>query len=215
MSGAIAALTLAACSGAPAATPTPEPPAATVAPSEVPATSIAPADASPVAILPTPDVAPPIAAAETPATGAASPAASDAVGREAGILFRGAAVCIKNASSDPLQIAITRSDNDQDGYRNTSGTETFARGTWRCMKSDTTAKGDAALARITIASGEVFRVSGFNVPLPTSDPEISVDDDWRQLAVGRSTSFKIGKHPITAVRQSNTDDWVIFHVVID
>lgn len=137
------------------------------------------------------------------------PAGTD---RRAGSITRGAAVCVFNGSDDDFSVQITQSEDNQDGYRNTSGTETFAAHSWRCMKSDSYTAAGTARMRITIASGEQFRVEGFNPPW--DPPWIAVNGDSRSREVGETTHFKIGKHPIVAERIDDTGDYVRFDVRI-
>jgi hypothetical protein len=142
--------------------------------------------------------------------GSRSDAATD---RQAGYITRGTAVCIRNASSDTLRISITQAQDDEPAFANTNGTEDLAPNRSRCMKSDAYTASGTARARVTIASGEVFTVEGFNPPANT--PWIGINGDARELAnIGATTDFKIGKHPIRALRDGNTPDYVRFGVTI-
>lgn len=132
--------------------------------------------------------------------------------RRAGAVTRGTAVCIRNDSSDTLRIEITQAENDQPEFADTVGTESLPPARTRCMKSDSYTNKGAARARITIASGEVFSVVGFNPPF--DPPEIAVNGDGRKPDVGKTTDFKIGKHPIVALREPDVADYVQFRVTI-
>ncbi len=136
--------------------------------------------------------------------------APDSVERKAGLLYDGTAVCIFNRSRDTLSITITGSEGGQDGYENVSGTDNFDPDTQRCMKSDTVTAGSRALAKITVASGESFQLSGFNPPAGFGDPWIEVNGDSRPLAVGSTTGFKIDKHPIQGERLPDVNGWKFF-----
>lgn len=132
--------------------------------------------------------------------------------RQAGAITRGTAVCIRNSSSDTLRIEITQAENDQPEYADTNGTEDLAPNGSRCMKSDSLTAGGTARAKVTIASGETFVVEGFNPPW---DPSwIAVNGDARTPAVGATTDFKIGKHPIVAQRNADVSSYVQFGVTI-
>ena len=141
---------------------------------------------------------------------ATKPAAPRPVERKAGLVSDGTAVCIVNRSSDVLSITIIRSEGGQEGYGDVSGTDNFPPGTQRCMKSDTVTASERAVARITIASGEQFQPSGFNTPLPGYEPWIEVNNDSRELEVGDTTDFKIGKHPIQGERRPDVNGWKLF-----
>lgn len=222
LAAALAALALAGCSSTPA--PTPEPAAPSVAPSAAPVVTEAPAEpaaSAPASAAPAASdsaALPPEPAA--PVLVAASPAASGAVAREAGAFSRGTATCILNGSSDRLTIRIENADTDQAEYTNTNGTEAFPSATWRCMKGDASTASGAPIATITIASGESFTVRSYNPPFGGCAPWVAVNGDSRCIeAIGGTTAFKIGKHPITAKRMADTGSfndggWIVFEVRI-
>jgi len=210
--GAIAVLTLAACSVAPAATPTPAPPAATVAPSEVPATSIAPADASPVAALPTPVEPRPVPVDGPAPTAGASPAASDAVAREAGSAFRGSAVCAYNDTSAPLTVTVVKGEDNQTGFRN--GTEDLARLQWRCMKSHREFESDSAVMTVALPSGTELKAVAFNPEAALSPPRITVNGVQYDLREGTRTTVTIGGRTVEIVRDKDMNGWIQWEVRI-
>ena len=150
---------------------------------------------------------------------AASPAASDAVAREAGWFSRGTATCIWNGSADNLKINIVNADSGQADYADTNGTVSFASRTWRCMKGDGLTSSRAPMATVTIASGETFTVQSYNPPGGGCAPWVAINGDGRCLNVGGTTSFKIGKHPITGKRVEDSGTymeagWIQFEVLI-
>lgn len=210
--GAIAALTLAACSGAPAATPTPAPPTATEAPSEVPATSIAPADASPVAALPTPVEPPPVPGDGPAPSAAGSPAASDGVAREASSLIRGTAVCTYNGTSAPLTVTVVRGDEDQAGFRN--GTEDLARLQWRCMKSTEANESYLPVMTVALPSGTQLEAVGINYPVPFTQPRLKVNGVKYFLDEGNRTTVTIGGRTVEIVRDTDHNGWIQWEVRI-
>lgn len=148
-----------------------------------------------------------------PVDGSGSGSESGSADRRAGDITRGTAVCVRNESSDRLEIAITGAQDDQAEFADTDGSELLGIGWTRCMKSDSLTAGGTATARITIASGEVFRVQGFNPPW---DPAwLAVNGDARELAVvGGTTDFKIGKHPLRGERLTDTSHYVQFRLTI-
>ena len=131
------------------------------------------------------------------------------VERKAGMISDGTAVCIINQSSDTFSITITGSEGDQDGYGDVSGTDNFSPRSQLCMKSDTFAASDRALARITTETGERFQLSGFN-PSWGGEPWIEVNNDARELGTEATFVFKIGKHPIQARRLADVNGWKFF-----
>jgi|GEM_PF-2068888 len=210
--GAIAALTLAACSGAPAATPTPAPPAATEVSSEVPATSIAPADASPVAALPTPVEPPPVPGDGPASSSGASPAASDAVAREASSLIRGTAVCAYNDTSAPLTVTVVKGEDNQTGFRN--GTEELARLQWRCMKSSEAKESNQAVMTVALPSGTELQAVGVNHPVPFTAPRIRVNGVTYLLGEGVRETVTIGGRTVEIVRDKDMNGWIQWEILI-
>ena len=207
-----AAVVITGCTAAPAPTPVPAAPSA--------AASAVPAAPSAAAALPSAavDAAAVASKPELVVDAPASPAASDAVAREAGFFSRGTATCIWNGSSDDMKVNVYAATASSDGYGNTNGMVAFPARTWRCFKGDSLTDEGAPRAIVRIPNGNDYTVKARNPG--DSDPWISVNFDERPIgSIGGTTSFNFGTYPVTAKRIEDSGSvmeggWIQFEVYI-